>query len=312
MKRRAQQGVILMSALILVALAAIVAAALFFETGMSARRAAASFSMEQALQLGQGAEALAAYALAEDKNQQDTPAESWAQPYGPVEVAPEVGLEALVSDEQGRFNLNTLVDSTGARDPKSLRVFERLLELKDIEPRWAALVVDLIDPNTVPESEGGEDGLYLSRQPPHRAGNLPLTSISELLQLPGFTRELYERLAPHVTALPPSASTVNVCMADGVVLDALYALSQTNPVHVEYSLLTPEQLAERRRSGCFPQRSVLTANEPDMQARTAERTAWLRLRTWIRIGTAQFALYSLLHRDGSGQVRPVARSFGTE
>lgn len=312
MKRMREQGVILISVLILVALAAVVAAALFFETGMSARRASASFGMEQALLLGQGAESLAAYALQQDKNANDTPQESWAQPYGPVEVEPGTSLEALLQDQQGRFNLNSLVDANGARDENAYKVFRRILELSDLDTRWADLMVDWIDPDTQPGTSGGEDGLYLSQQPPHRTANLPVTSISELQQLPGLTRELYLKLAPHVTALPASVRTINVCMADGVVLDALFALSSTSPSHLEYSLLTAEDLAGRRRGSCFPSRSVLAANEPAMQTATTEKTDWFRLQTWIRIGTAQFALYSLIHRDGSGQVRPIARSLGTE
>ena len=108
-----QRGVILISALILVALAAIVATSLFFETALSARRAAASFSMEQAMQLGAGGEALAAFAIADDKNSDDTDKDAWAQHYGPVEVENGVTLEAQVSDEQGKFNLNTLLRKDG-------------------------------------------------------------------------------------------------------------------------------------------------------------------------------------------------------
>jgi general secretion pathway protein K len=311
--RQGQRGVILMSALILVALAVVIAATLFFETAMSARRAVASFSMEQALQLGQGAEALAAYGLHEDKNQDDSPLDSWAQPYGPVEVAPEVGLEALVTDEQGRFNVNTLLNADGTRNDNAVRIFRRLLELCALEPKWASLLVDWLDPNVLPEPDGGEDSLYTSQTPPHRAGNLLVTSISELQQLPGFTRELYLKLAPHITALPPTANTINVCTADGVVLDALFALSTRNQNTVQYSLLTPEAVALQRRNGCFPKRAILTANEQDMQDRTGERSSYFRLHTWIRIGTAQFALYSLMYRDANGQqTRAIARSFGTE
>jgi general secretion pathway protein K len=307
-----QRGVILMSALILVALAVVIAATLFFETAMSARRAVASFSMEQALQLGQGAEALAAYGLREDKNQDDTPQDSWAQPYGPVEVAPEVGLEALVTDEQARFNINTLLNADGTHNENALKVFRRLLELCELEPRWASLLVDWLDPNVLPESDGGEDSLYTSQMPPHRAGNLLVTSISELQQLPGFTRELYVKLAPHITALPPTANLVNVCTADGFVLDALFALSTRSQNSVEYSRQTPAALALLRRNGCFPKRTLLAANEPGMQALVGERSSYFRLHTWIRIGTAQFALYSLMYRDANGQARSVARSFGTE
>lgn len=309
---RRQRGVVLLSALVLVALAAVVAAAVFFDTGLSARRSAANFGMQQALQLGQGAEALAAYALSEDGNSTDTPAEPWARPYGPVEVAPDVSLEAQLVDLQGRFNLNMLLDQDGKRDENAYKVFRRVLELAGLDTRWAPLVVDWIDPDVQPEAEGGEDSLYMSQQPPHRAGNQPLTTISELQQLPGFTRQLFQQLAPHVTALPPSVRTINVCSASGVVLDALYALSETDARHSEYSQMKPEELAERRAGGCFPQRSVLAPNVPAAQAMTSERTAWFRLQTWTRIGTAQFALYSLMYRDGSGQVRPVARTLGTE
>ncbi len=310
--RRRQRGVILMSALILVALAVVIAATLFFETAMSARRSVASFSMEQALQLGQGAEALAAYGLREDKNQDDSPLDSWAQPYGPVEVAPEVALEALITDEQGRFNVNTLLNADGTRNPNAFKIFQRLLELCELEPKWASLLVDWLDPNVLPESDGGEDSLYTSQKPPHLAGNLLVTSISELQQLPGFTRELYLQLAPHITALPPAANTINVCTADGVVLDSLFALSARNQNAVQYSLQTPAAIELLRKNGCFPKRNVLTANEQDMQERTGERSSYFRLHTWIRIGTAQFALYSLMYRDANGQARSVVRSFGTE
>jgi type II secretory pathway component PulK len=57
---------------------------------------------------------------------------------------------------------------------------------------------------------------------------------------------------------------------------------------------------------------VLTANEPDMQKRAAERSSYFGLYSWIRIGTAQFALYSLMYRDGNGKARSILRSFGND
>ena len=312
MRRLQQRGVILISVLILVALAAAVAATLFFDTAMAARRSAASFAMEQALQLGQGAEALAAYALREDRNRTDSLDEDWAQPYPPVEVAPEVSLEAALQDQQSRFNVNSLLNADGTRNENAMKVFTRLLVLSGLEARWAELIADMIDPDTQPAPQGGEDSLYLSQLPPHRTANLPLTSLSEVQQLPGFTRQMFQILQLHAVALPPSVRTVNVCTADGVVLDSLYAVTETDAGHVEYSALKPEDLASRRTSGCFPQRSVIAGQDRNMQALTAERTGWFRLQTLVRIGTAQFALYSLMYRDGSGQVRPVTRSFGTE
>lgn len=310
--KRAQRGVILISALILVALAAIVATSLFFDTALAARRAAASFSLEQAIQLGAGGEALASYAIEADKNSDDTDKDAWAQHYGPVEVESGVMLEAQVGDEQGKFNLNTLLRQDGTPDPDATKVLRRLLELSELEARWASLIVDWMDPNAQPEPDGGEDGLYLSQTPAHRTGNLLLTSVSELQQLPGFTREMYLKLLPHVTALPPDAQKINVCMADGVVLDALFALSTTSTNNVQYSRLTPEALEQSRANGCFPRKAVIGANEPLISARIDERTSYFRLQTWLSIGTAQFALYSLIYRDGAGKVRPILRTMGTD
>jgi general secretion pathway protein K len=307
-----QRGVVLLSALILVALAAVVASTLFFDTAMSARRSAASLSMEQALQLGAGAEALAAYALVQDKNQDDSMRDDWAQHYGPVEVETEVGLEAQITDEQGKFNLNTLLKADGTPDDNAVKIFQRVLQLSELEPRWASLLVDWLDANAQPQPDGAEDSLYLSQQPPYRAANQLITSVSELRQLAGFDQKMYQRLLPHVTALPPDARTINVCTADGVVLDALNALSRNNPNNTEYSRLKPEELERNRQNGCFPQRSVLAANEPDIAARIGERSSYFRLQTFLRIGTAQFALYSLMYRDGAGHVRPILRTMGTE
>jgi general secretion pathway protein K len=308
----AQRGVALISAMILVALATIIAASLFFDSAMTARRTAASFSMEQGIQLAQGAEALAAYALREDRDQQDTIDDSWAQPYGPVEVAPEVALEALLTDEQAKFNLNTLLKKDGTPNPDTVAVFARLLELLEMEPRWTSLLIDWLDANNQPGPDGGEDSLYASQAPAYRTGNLLLTSVSELQQLPGLNRELYLRLLPHVTALPPEASKINVCIADGVVLDSLYALSERFKNNVEYSRMRPEDLAASRAQGCFPLRATLTGGDKRMEDLTGERSSYFRLRTWVRIGTAQFALYSLMYRDAGNNARPIVRTFGTE
>jgi general secretion pathway protein K len=313
MSRRGQRGVALVTAVVLVALATIMAVAIGSRSALSARRSVANLGYEQALQLAAGAEALAAYVLHEDRNNQDTLAESWNQPYGPAEVAPGITLEAQLSDEQGKFNLNTLVDARGEADPDAVAVFARLLELLQLEPNWAPLLVDWLDSNNLPESEGGEDALYLGQVPPYRPANTTITSVSELLQLPGFGRERYLRLAPHVTALPPQATRINACTASPFVLDALAALSLTNKNAVEYSTMDPKQLAEMRSSGCFPTLAALKSTlRPDIDRRVGERSSYFRLQSWISIGTAQFALYSLMQRDDSGQVRPVLRTLGTE
>jgi general secretion pathway protein K len=308
---QAQRGVALISAMIVVALATVIAASLFFDSAMTARRSAGSFSMEQGLQLAQGGEALAAYALQQSAQKPVNPAQKWAEHYGPVEVVPEVSFEAQLNDEQGKFNLNTLLKKDGTPNEPAVKVFNQLLKLLELEPRWTSLLIDWMDSNPQPQSEGGEDSLYASQVPPHRTGNLLLTSISELQQMPGFNRELYQRLAPFVTALPPTASKINVCTADREVLDALFAVSSDDTNNVEYTRMRPEELATSRARGCFPSLDTLTRGDAAMKDLAGEQSDYFRLRTWVRIGTAQFALYSLMYREGD-KARPISRTFGTE
>ncbi|MFM1887465.1 MAG: hypothetical protein RL026_2622 [Pseudomonadota bacterium] len=306
------RGVALITAMILVTLATVVAVALGTRTALTARRQVAAVAPEHALQYAIGAESLAAYVLREDNGPQDTLQDSWTQPYGPVEAAPGVMLEAQLLDEQSRFNLNTLVDAQGAIDPQAVAIFSRLLELVGLETKWAPLLADWIDSDVLATQDGGEDALYLSQQPGHRAANQALTSTSELLQLPGFGRERFLKLAPHVAALPPEARRINVCLASGVVLDALAATNESAGRGVEYSLMTGEALAQARSRGCFPGVSVLQATlGPQIEGRVGESSQYFGLRSGIQLGQARFAMYSLLKRDG-GRVLTVLRQFGTE
>jgi general secretion pathway protein K len=307
-----QRGVILISALILVALATIISATLFFETAMSARRAKGNFMLEEAVQLAQGAEALAAYMLGEDTNQDDSMADDWTIPYGPQEIEPGISMAAQLTDEQAKFNINTLVKADGTRNEDAFKVFARLLELSGVDKTWASLVLDWIDPDTMPQSDGGEDSLYTARQMPHLTANVLITSTSELLQIPNLTQEIYRKIAPHISALPPTANRVNVCLADGIVLDSIFALSTSRPGYVEHSQRSAEEMEKLRSGGCFPKRQDLIAIDQKLGSLTAERTSYFRLETNIRIGTAEFTLYSLMYRDARGSARSVARTLGTQ
>ena len=58
--RRAQRGVALIVAILLVALGTIIAATVGYENAMAARRGTATYAFDQSLLISQGAEALAA------------------------------------------------------------------------------------------------------------------------------------------------------------------------------------------------------------------------------------------------------------
>jgi general secretion pathway protein K len=309
---RRERGVALLTAIILVALATILAAGIAFRNGLTARRTASAFMFDQAVQYAAATEAMAAYVLREDRkdNQRDDYSESWARPYGPVELFAGSGiwLEAQLDDAQGRFNINNLVNAEGIARPEVIEQFKRLLAALELEPKWATLLADWIDADVEPNGfEGGEDTLYLAQSPAYRAPNAPVASVSELLALPGFGMERYTKLAPYLTALPPG-TPLNVCTAAGIVIDALTE-------EQEYGL-DEQRLSKTRESGCFPTRADLQSKvKPDhwatLQYQVSDKSEYFRLRSFVAIGTTEFALYSLLKREAAG-VRPILRSYGTD
>ena len=61
---------------------------------------------------------------------------------------------------------------------------------------------DWIDTDSAQRPSGAESGYYGSLDTPRAAANGPLISDRELLDIKGYTPEIYRRVAPHVCALP--------------------------------------------------------------------------------------------------------------
>jgi type II secretory pathway component PulK len=316
--RRAQRGIALLVAILLVAIGTIIAAAVAYENAMTARRGTATYAFDEALLISEGAEALAAYGLKQLYQSDPThtyPGQGWDKPVGPFEVVPGVMLQASLEDLQGRFNLNNLVRGDGTPDPTNVAAFTKLLELVGLETKWTGLIIDWIDVDIVPQNpDGAEDSVYMGQTPPYRTPNRYITSTSELLALPGFGRDRYLAIAPYVTALP-NGYKINVCTAKDKVLDAFLPAGQT-----EYSAsANADQLVKTRQAttGCFPAlRTYLQSLGTKAGTGAAsggsqfqENSSFFRLTSFITIGGAEFNLYSLMYLDSTGSVRPLQRSF---
>lgn len=253
---------------------------------------------------------------------QVTLAQPWAQPTQPLPITPEddpegepIGtLQGALEDMQGRFNLNNLARMTvqngqPIQDPQPLQQFQRLLVAVGLEPKWAGIARDWIDADDQPgEPDGAEDSVYTSQTPPYRTGNWPMTSPSELMNLPGFGADRYRKIAPYVTALPTAAAKINICTAPAPVLQSF-----ADNLSSDY---TPELLASERKSGCFPDKTTF-ANVlgPTVATQVAnlytDTSSYFRLTTRVTLGTTEFTLYSLLYRASGGKVTPLLRTFGT-
>jgi general secretion pathway protein K len=302
--------VALITAVLMVALATMLAVEVGFRGFLDQRRTGTLFALDQGYEVALGAEAWAADFLKKDlqDSQTDHLGETWARPLPPLPIDGGT-VEGRLEDLQGRFNLNNLVNADGTTNAVAVQQLERILAMLQIETRWALVMADWIDQDTQPGfPDGAEDSVYTGLTPPHLTANMPITRASELLVMPGFGPERYQRLSPYVTALPVGTA-LNVCTAPGVVLDALSQESR------EFSL-NPDDLVRRRESACFPTLQDLRGALGDaafneLQDSLTESSGFFRASVWVTIGTTQFTLYSLLAR-GSGGIRPILRSFGSE
>ena len=125
-----QRGIALITAMVLVAIAAVLATAIGFASAMSAKRATTMFGADQSLLAGEGAEAMASYVLKQSVTGSTAMSldQPWAQPYGPIPLGEGVTLEfAQIEDQQGKFNINNLASgANGGTDPNWEQLFQQL------------------------------------------------------------------------------------------------------------------------------------------------------------------------------------------
>jgi general secretion pathway protein K len=312
-----QRGVALIMAILMVALATILAVSVATEGYMDQRRTSTVIEIDHAYEVALGAEALAAQALQIDTPTTDSLNQYWARPIAyPLDDG--IGeIQGHLEDLQGRFNINKVLNPDGTKNPTGVRQFQRLLELLNIDTRYATLLVDWIDADSNPEfPDGAEDSTYAGQQPPYLTANMPVTRTSELMSLVGMKQEDYLKLEPYIAALPLD-SKLNVCTASPLVLDSLSGTLSQYRNNVD-------ALTSSRASGCFPNiNDVKTSFGGDTDFKQlmqdhadylAETTSYFRANILVTIGTTELALYSVLSRVSTGanaKTRVIQRSFGT-
>lgn len=301
-----QGGTALITAILVVALATAIAASLTWDLFLDQRRAFGRITVDQGLMYSLGAEAWAKQILQDDArdNQVDHPGEPWATRIAPLPI--EGGqIQGRIEDLNGRFNLNNLIDASGATDPAAVEAFRRLLMALELDVRLADRMADWIDRDLEPNfPDGAEDSDYLSRRPPFRAANRPVTSVSELLLVhPELGREGYARLRPFVVALP-RGTRININTALPEVL--LTAAEGIGPGEAE------RIVNDRPNDGWSELEQLGDLIPTEAHGVLATQSHWFRLSVRVDIGTQRFTMYSLLHRDASGAVSTVIRSFADD
>lgn len=210
-----QQGVALVTAMLVVALATILAVSLITQGYLDLRRSTNLIHSDRAWLYALGAETWAKEVLRKDQedNKTDYLGENWAMLLPAIAV--DGGeLSGKLEDLQGRFNLNNLWQDNKVQT-WAVQGLQRLFKELNLDPVLVFHIVDWIDPDQDPQAEGGaEDGDYLGHDPPYRAANRPMVSLSELNLIAGFTPTMVKVLTPYLTVLPePTPLNVNTALS---------------------------------------------------------------------------------------------------
>jgi general secretion pathway protein K len=250
MRRELQRGVAVVTAILVVAVAASTAtwmltqqSATLNQTALVAARAQADFYAQAGLDWARGI-------LAEDGRRStiDSLDEAWAQPLAGLPVERAVVSGAIV-DLQSRFNLNNLVRD-GKRSDRDVEILARLLASLDLDPGLATAVLDWIDADAdLAGNAGAEDAYYLSLPRPHRAANRPMAQVEELYRVRGFDARAVAKLRPFVAAIP-GRTAVNANTTAPEVLAAILPEIPREEIRL---------LADSRRARPFKDRADLKA-----------------------------------------------------
>ena len=300
---RGQRGVALVTALLVVSLATVAAVSMATRQHVDIRRTGNLLHGEQAYAYALAAESWALVIMDRDAEdtENDTLEDDWATALPPISV--EGGfVNGRISDLQGRFNVNNLVGDDGKPSVVDKDYFSRLLVVLDLDPALTNALLDWIDPDiNASYPDGAEDDTYLLDDPPYRAANRPLSSVSELGLVRGFTAEVMAVLEPHITALPGHAG-INVNTATAEILSALNESLTEADVD---SLIQDRGEDGYEGKAEFLAHDAMAGLEIDIDIGTSSN--WFNVQTDVHVGRGRARLQSLVLRE-EGPARVVSRS----
>ncbi|WP_420466189.1 type II secretion system minor pseudopilin GspK [Panacagrimonas sp.] len=331
-----QRGVALITAVLIVSIAVIAATAVLDAGHFAIQRTSTLQDSARAWGYASGAEDWVRTVLERDAEDNDYDAldDAWATPQSlPVENGV---IQGRITDATAQYNLNNLgladdstnLGTSGQPDTefqRQVRLFARLIE--NIEGGTSLIpdplvlaqsIRDWIDADQNPTGSGREDNDYLSLDPPRRAANRPMASVTELRSVldamydarSDDARKVYRLLLPHVTALPVDGVTpINVNTATPELLMALSAKPGGNARLREFSELREEQPLENPAQ--ISEKLELIGGDADPSMLTVS-TRLFRLQLEAVVGNGRVALYSLIYRSDRGTPVVLVRSTDTE
>jgi len=320
-----QRGVALITALLVVSLAVVLATSLVEHLNFDIRRTENLLRTDQAQLYNKNAVEFATVLLKLDRNTQndfDTLAD--IQLFNDqTAVFPVEGgsVSAILKDLHSCYNVNNL-SKTGTDLPAQRVQFAALLEIlgvdKNISPALTDSLIDWLDKDDISEPQGAEFDYYIGLDRPYRTANGLMASPSELRLVKGFTDEVMRKIKDEVCVIPRVNTPINVNTASSKVLESIAGLKGHGDRIVkdrdgDPKADTVEDDAPFERMTEFTSYVTNTLRVPTYNPKGLQTfSEYFLLESRTQLGTGDVKLFSIIYRDQNNATTKLIRQTSGE
>ena len=303
-----QQGVAIITALLIVTIAATVSMTISTRLQLDVRRTGNVIAQDQADFYLFAAEEWSQRILRQDKKDStvDGLTEVWATELPPLPV-PGGSIQGTLTDLHSCININSLMEGNAVNASTQTRL-NQLFNNLGITGNFTQAISDWIDTDLETSNpNGAEDGYYLNLEQPYRTANTPLQSLSEIRLIKGFEdSEIYNTVKDHLCAFIANSNdvTINVNTASIEVLKSLSS-GMTEQLATDIIERRDEELFDNIKE--FTSFAKLGTIIKDT-TKLSTSSDYFLLRTQAIIGQANKVMYSIIYRDNDGKTEIISRT----
>lgn len=325
------RGVALITVMLLVALAAVIATQMLARIQLQTQRTTNIAFNQQAYWYAMGAEAFAKRVLAtafKDEPKITHLQQIWAQ--GETSYPVDFGnITGEITDQQACFNLNALraePEKGSSPDKKSVarQAFERLILALDIEDigsstfeaeQLADALTDWLDSDSNISNVGGaEDNDYAGKEHPYLAANNYIADVSELRVIEHFTVKIIHALKPFVCVLPNSElHQININTLSAEQPELLQALLDISRLDAEELLASRQEEGYENIDVFFNSSDVSKLNiKEELKQQFVVDSEYFKLKASASFNNSYFAMSTLLKVNNNNRVTVISRTIGRD
>ncbi len=312
--KKNQQGMALLMALVMVAIAMTLATGIWYNSRLSLFRSHNLQQNMQAQHLSRGLLIWASDILEKDYMESgqayDTHSDPWHQGIQGLIVEQSL-LSGDLTGMNHLFNINNLVIDQQV-STVHLDYFTRLLTSLNLDVHIADKVIDWIDADQEPRPGGAEDFAYAGESPPYKTAGKPFLHIQQLKLLAGMDDDQFQRLLPYVSALPieNGATKMNINTMPPLMIKALDpAIKEQLAIRIYQQ----GQASFTRLDDFYEFEGVkflleLQPNKEIINQLIDVQTLFLQAKTQVDFKESSHLAYALLKRNDNGASQVLMRS----